>query len=109
MYPDWPRSKADLVPLPPCDGPKLKAFDFKGKQAIEFLEYAGEGLHAHVFKVRIKNKIYALKLVCEGEPRAEGNFEEKGRLLTGSFSPKVPLRLRQGLYCSTRGDGLQRP
>lgn len=38
MYPDWPRSKADLVPLPPCDGPKLKAFDFKGKQAIEFLE-----------------------------------------------------------------------
>ncbi|KAK1834584.1 kinetochore Sim4 complex subunit FTA2-domain-containing protein [Podospora conica] len=62
MYPDWPRSKADLVPLPLCDGPKLKAFDFKGKQQIEFLEYLGEGLHAHVFKVRIRRKIYALKL-----------------------------------------------
>lgn len=77
MYPDWPRSKADLVPLPPCDGPKLKAFDFKGKQAIEFLEYAGEGLHAHVFKVRIKNKIYALKLVCDGSRGWRGTLRKK--------------------------------
>lgn len=83
MYPDWPRSKADLVPLPPCDGPKLKAFDFKGKQAIEFLEYAGEGLHAHVFKVRIKKKIYALKLVCDSGAEDGGkNFEAKEHLLT---------------------------
>ncbi|KAK3311993.1 hypothetical protein B0H66DRAFT_596152 [Apodospora peruviana] len=64
MYPDWPRSSADLVPLPRgCDGPKLKPFDFQGgPQAIEFLEYAGEGLHAHLFKVRILGQIYALKL-----------------------------------------------
>lgn len=64
MYPDWPQSDADLVPLPRCDGPKLKPFDFQGAQRIEFLEYVGEGLHAHVFKVRIRGQIYALKLVC---------------------------------------------
>ncbi|KAJ9130230.1 Kinetochore complex Sim4 subunit Fta2 [Pleurostoma richardsiae] len=62
MYPDWPRSSADLVPLPRCDGPKLKPFDFQGTQTIEFLEHVGEGLHAHVFKVQILGQIYALKL-----------------------------------------------
>ncbi|KIH87265.1 hypothetical protein SPBR_04998 [Sporothrix brasiliensis 5110] len=62
MYPDWPETEADLVPLPQCDGPKLAAFDFQGKQQIEFLEYLGEGLHAHVVKVRIKDREYALKL-----------------------------------------------
>lgn len=65
MYPDWPRSSADLVPLPLCDGPKLKAFDFQGGgQAIEFLDYLGQGSHAHVFKVQILGQVYALKLVC---------------------------------------------
>ncbi|KAK7428378.1 hypothetical protein QQZ08_005135 [Neonectria magnoliae] len=63
MYPDWPLSSADLVPLPRCDGPKLKPFDFQGAQAIEFLDYLGEGLHAYAFKVRIRGQIYALKLV----------------------------------------------
>ncbi|KAI1173611.1 kinetochore Sim4 complex subunit FTA2-domain-containing protein [Nemania sp. FL0916] len=62
MYPDWPRSDADLVPLPRCEGPKLPPFDFGGAQEMEFLEYAGEGLHAHVFKVAIRGQIYALKL-----------------------------------------------
>ncbi|KAI0386000.1 kinetochore Sim4 complex subunit FTA2-domain-containing protein [Hypomontagnella monticulosa] len=62
MYPDWPRSSEDLVPLPLCDGPKLKPFDFQGAQKIEFLEYIGEGLHAHVFKVQIRGQTYALKL-----------------------------------------------
>lgn len=63
MYPDWPKSAADLVPLPRCDGPKLGPFMFHGSQRIEFLEYIGEGSHAHVFKVRIRENIYALKLV----------------------------------------------
>jgi len=64
MYPDWPQSSADLVPLPLCDGPKLKPFDFQGGgQAIDFLDYLGEGSHAHVFKVQIRGTIYALKLV----------------------------------------------
>jgi hypothetical protein len=63
MYPDWPRSDADLVPLPQCEGPKLQPFDFGGMQAIEFLEDLGAGLHAHVFKVAIRGQIYALKLV----------------------------------------------
>ncbi|KEZ41065.1 hypothetical protein SAPIO_CDS7118 [Scedosporium apiospermum] len=62
MYPDWPESDADLVPLPLCDGPKLKPFDFQGPQKIEFLDYLGEGLHAHVLKVKILGQIYALKL-----------------------------------------------
>ncbi|KAM6525385.1 hypothetical protein FALCPG4_010934 [Fusarium falciforme] len=52
MYPDWPESAFDLVPLPHCDGPKLEPFDFQGPQKIEFLEYIGEGAHAHVFKFR---------------------------------------------------------
>lgn len=67
MYPDWPRSAADLVPLPQnCPGPTLKPFDFGGhaqKRKIEFLEYLGEGLHSHVFKIKILGQICALKLV----------------------------------------------
>lgn len=63
MYPDWPESDEDLIPLPECPGPKLKPFDFQGPQNIEFLEIAGEGLHAMVFKVRILGNIYALKVV----------------------------------------------
>lgn len=63
MYPDWPQSDADLIPLPQCDGPKLKPFDFAGTQAIEFLEHIGEGTHSHVFKVAIHKQTYALKLV----------------------------------------------
>ena len=65
LYPDWPESPADMVPLPLCEGPKLKAFDFGGPQKIEFLEYLGKGLHSHVVKVKIHNKIYALKLVSK--------------------------------------------
>ncbi|KAL7929522.1 kinetochore Sim4 complex subunit FTA2 domain-containing protein [Trichoderma chlorosporum] len=62
MYPDWPQSNEDLVPLPLVDGPKLKPFDFQGPQTIKFLEHAGQGLHSHVFKVDIRGQIYALKL-----------------------------------------------
>lgn len=63
MYPDWPESAADLLPLPRCDGPKLEPFQFHGPQKIEFLHYISEGLVSHVFKVRIEGEIYALKLV----------------------------------------------
>ncbi|MBE3043291.1 hypothetical protein IMZ48_12115 [Candidatus Bathyarchaeota archaeon] len=65
MYPDLPESPADLVPLPLCDGPKLKPFDFHGPQKIKFLEYIGEGGHSHVYKIEIMGKLYALKLVCD--------------------------------------------
>lgn len=51
-----------MVPLPTCDGPKLKPFDFQGPQKIEFLDYLGEGLHSHVMKVKILGQVYALKL-----------------------------------------------
>ncbi|KAL1888651.1 hypothetical protein Sste5346_009443 [Sporothrix stenoceras] len=40
----------------------MAAFDFRGPQQIEFLDYLGQGLHAHVVKARIKNQEYALKL-----------------------------------------------
>lgn len=73
MYPDWPESHADLIPLPQCDGPKLKPFNFQGPQKIEFLEYLGEGLHAHVFKVKILGHIYALKLVGKAFDMTSGN------------------------------------
>ncbi|KAK0618221.1 kinetochore Sim4 complex subunit FTA2-domain-containing protein [Bombardia bombarda] len=63
MYPDWPETDADLVPLPQCIGPKLKPFSFQGgPQRIEFLKYLGEGSHAHVFEVKIRGQLYALKL-----------------------------------------------
>jgi hypothetical protein len=65
MYPDWPSSLADLVPLPLRDGPKLKPFDFNGPQQIEFLEYLGQGSHSDVLKVKILEKLYALKLVSK--------------------------------------------
>lgn len=64
MFPDWPQSAADLVPLPLCEGPKLQLFEMHGDQEIEFLEYLGDGLHEHVFKVKIR-QIYSLKLVSE--------------------------------------------
>lgn len=54
-----------MVPLPTCDGPKLKPFDFQGPQKIEFLDYLGDGLHSHVMKVKILGQVYALKLVRE--------------------------------------------
>ncbi|KAL8403808.1 hypothetical protein RB594_008891 [Gaeumannomyces avenae] len=62
IYPDWPRSDADLVPLPRCEGPKLKAFDFGGPQRIEFLQLLGDGAHGIVFKVKMRHRHYALKL-----------------------------------------------
>lgn len=63
MYPDWPESEADLMPLPQVDGPKLKAFKFSRARKIDFLEYAGAGTHSQVFKVKIEGEIYALKVV----------------------------------------------
>lgn len=68
MYPQLPKSPAHLVPLPLCEGPKLKPFDFKGPQDIEFIEELGYGQHSVVFKVRIRNKLYALKLVSPLSP-----------------------------------------
>ena len=62
MYPDWPKSSSDLVPLPLCEGPKLEPFDFQGPQKIDFLQHIGEGSHSHVFKVEILGQVYALKL-----------------------------------------------
>lgn len=61
MYPTHATTAADLVPLPLCDGPKLQPFEF-WDAPITFLEYLGEGLHSHVFKIDVCGKAYALKL-----------------------------------------------
>ncbi|KAM0418568.1 hypothetical protein ACHAPT_012467 [Fusarium lateritium] len=52
MYPDWPEAASDLMPLPPCDGPKLEPFDFQGPQKIEILQHVREGAHSHVFQLQ---------------------------------------------------------
>ncbi|OAA61821.1 hypothetical protein SPI_04680 [Niveomyces insectorum RCEF 264] len=62
MYPFLPGPGEELVPLPNCEGPKLKPFDFHGPQRIEFLELLGTGIDGVVFKVKILGRIYALKL-----------------------------------------------
>lgn len=88
MFPDWPESVADLVPLPECEGPKLKPFDFHGSQKIDFLEFLGEGLHSFVFKVNILGRVYALKLVSSfiveygGLPNRQPDRQAGRRALT---------------------------
>ena len=68
-----PREKYNLDGkdfLPPCDGPRLFQFEHR-KEHVEFLELLNlpeaddsyEGGHRHVFKVRIQEQIYALKVV----------------------------------------------
>ncbi|KAI1744600.1 kinetochore Sim4 complex subunit FTA2-domain-containing protein [Xylaria scruposa] len=90
MYPDWPKSTADLVPLPYCNGPKLKPFPFQGPQRIKFLGYLGEGSHAHVFKtetisgsvVKISGKaettFYNYTEAFNSECRTFGSLQEAG-------------------------------
>lgn len=48
-------------PLPEVEGPRLPPFP--NHHTIEFLQYLGYGLTAHVFKARINGQIYALKVV----------------------------------------------
>ncbi len=53
------------VPLPHFKGPKLEPFPFKNplKPDIALLEELGWGAHSRVFKVRIEEQFYALKMV----------------------------------------------
>ncbi|KAI1453749.1 kinetochore Sim4 complex subunit FTA2-domain-containing protein [Annulohypoxylon moriforme] len=76
VYPDWPESEADLLPLPNCKGPRLQPFMFHGPQNIKFLECIGHGTHSHVFKVRIKRKVYALKLFRFVEGTFDAQLED---------------------------------
>jgi len=55
--------------LPPCDGPKLGAFETK-RPSIEWMELlersspeSQSGSEGYVFKVKINSKVYALKVV----------------------------------------------
>lgn len=49
--------------LPLGEGPKLNPFDFHGPQNIEFLEFLGRGTHSQVFKIKIQQKLFAIKVV----------------------------------------------
>ncbi|OTA61609.1 hypothetical protein K449DRAFT_406042 [Hypoxylon sp. EC38] len=101
MYPDWPESTADLVPLPRCEGPKLEPFEFNGPQRIDFLEYIGEGLHAHVFKVKIQEKVYALKLfrfVYEEDWRSPLSYTEDVKIITTFANYSEPFNCECRAY-----------
>lgn len=100
MYPDWPESDDDLIPLPECPGPKLKPFDFQGPQKIEFLGIAGEGTHAIVIKVKILGQIYALKVVSLLSPVCTFST------LRSNQSSLVPILLGPQL---DRSRGLHKP
>lgn len=54
----------NMAGLPDVPGPKLYPFDAGGEPVeIEYLEELGDGLHSHVWKVRINGGLYALKIV----------------------------------------------
>lgn len=57
----WMRMSA----FPQVPGPKLSPFDTKGRPfKLKFLSHIGEGVHAHIWKVKINGELYALKIVC---------------------------------------------
>lgn len=62
------RPISEASELPPCPGPKLKAFKHQ-KAPIEWLERLDEnrtehsGIEASVFRVRIRSQEYAVKVV----------------------------------------------
>lgn len=107
MYPDWPETVADLVPLPLCPGPKLAAFDFKGPQDIEFLDYLGEGLHAHVIKVKIMGQKYALKLVRFYNNRIPGARVPGSSGISGSYTLTLLALSSSVLYTKKTGQALE--
>lgn len=69
--------------LPECNGPKLQPFE-NPKTTIEFKDLISEkdltdssaGGHAHVFKVSIQSKTYALKIVRQRHFRSWHNSEK---------------------------------
>ncbi|KAK7975449.1 kinetochore Sim4 complex subunit FTA2-domain-containing protein [Apiospora arundinis] len=61
--------------LPPIPGPKMAQFKGKGGALnIEFIQHLGSGVHAHVWKVRIDNDIYALKMFRFGNNFTPASF-----------------------------------
>ena len=63
--PDLPQLQVHTDPLPPCEGPKLKAF--RGPKAVitfrRLLSDKDSEGHSHVFEAAINSTTYALKLV----------------------------------------------
>ncbi|KAK9418550.1 putative Protein kinase domain-containing protein [Seiridium unicorne] len=79
-----------MTGLPDVPGPQLLPFSFDGGiDDIEFIEFLGKGIHAHVWKVTINGKIYALKIFpfwqYHGPPLYALKLSKQERL--GYFDP----------------------
>lgn len=48
--------------IPRCEPPHLQPYNHDGTADITFLEKVGAGLHSHVFKVQIDDRVFALKV-----------------------------------------------
>lgn len=59
------------LPLPRIQGPKLEPFQGAASADLEFLEFLGSArdLDSKVWKVRIDNDIYVLKIVSYSLPK----------------------------------------
>lgn len=53
---------ADFGPVPNREGPRLHPYNPNGTPEIEYIDEIGKGAHAHVFKVEIDGKTFALKV-----------------------------------------------
>ncbi|KAK6069734.1 hypothetical protein SCUP234_10489 [Seiridium cupressi] len=101
----WFHLSESMTGLPDVPGPRLLPFSFDGgKDDIEFIEFLGKGVHAHVWKVTINGKIYALKIFPfwehDEEPSLDGLKVNKRESL-GYFDPfscecRAYGRLKQG-------------
>lgn len=58
---------ASPLPLPRVRGPKLEPFQGTARAHVEFLEFIGndKDIDSKVWKVRIANDVYALKIVSK--------------------------------------------
>lgn len=52
-----------MTNLPPIPGPKLGRFELEATAKISFLKVLGAGEDATAYKVRLKGKIFVLKVV----------------------------------------------
>lgn len=65
-----------LAPLPECKGPKLEPFPHGlASDDIEFLSLLNvPSAHASIFKIKMNERVYALKLVGNSILSRDGSF-----------------------------------
>lgn len=98
----------DLPPVPDCEGPRLNPYNPKGTPEIEFIDEVGKGAHAHVFKVRIEGKVFALKVFMNQligadwvTPHADQWDNVDDKLLTAQWHPFNAECRAYGRLCET--------